>query len=308
MGKGLHVDVTDRNRQAVAQMDLLLGPQAKVRFGREPLLNDVTLDSPHVSSYHALVAYEEGRLLLHNLGSRNGTSAGATGARLPPNKPVDLAPHGNQFVIGDLTITVRLTELPDVRADDNSLQSIITGRLLQTARVGAAETIARSVEANAVVGELELPFEEYRHRWATFVAALSQRIAPLTPKVRAEVLKQFAERHGAIVNEPEFQQLAEQYGIATNGQREAKRALDVLQELAEVFLDKPLRTEAENLGIRQEDAANARSLHHDLHPSSQRVAHVRAPTCPWRPASRPVGNRIDSRRSCGATARLDSIA
>lgn len=243
MGTGLHVEVTDRDRRPIGRFE---APSFPVRFGREPLLNDVVLENGGVSSYHALVEHEGGRLFVCDLGSRNGTSAGTSGQRLAPNVPVDLSPHGNQFVVGELTVTIHLAEVPDARAEgDGSLRSSITGKLLRTARVDAAETIARSVEASAVAGELEPNFQEYRRAWATFIAALSQRLTTLPPKVRADAVKLVAQRHRAIVNEPEFQQLCEQYGVPANDQRDARRALAVMQELSAFFLDKSLSTEAE---------------------------------------------------------------
>jgi pSer/pThr/pTyr-binding forkhead associated (FHA) protein len=81
--------------------------QKEVSIGRSPD-NGIVIDNPAVSHYHARVFNEEGRLMLEDFGSLNGTFV--NGQRI---KIVGLKP-GDSVMIGKHTIVV--TDSADVRA------------------------------------------------------------------------------------------------------------------------------------------------------------------------------------------------
>jgi pSer/pThr/pTyr-binding forkhead associated (FHA) protein len=90
--------------------------QKEVSIGRSPD-NGIVIDNPAVSHYHARVFNEEGRLMLEDFGSLNGTFV--NGQRI---KMVGLKP-GDSVMIGKHTIVV--TESVEVRArglDDGTVK------------------------------------------------------------------------------------------------------------------------------------------------------------------------------------------
>ena len=81
--------------------------QKEVSIGRSPD-NGVVIDNPAVSHYHARVFNEEGRLMLEDFGSLNGTFVNGQRVKMVTLKP------GDSVMIGKHTIVV--TDSADVRA------------------------------------------------------------------------------------------------------------------------------------------------------------------------------------------------
>ncbi|MDX1931359.1 MAG: FhaA domain-containing protein [Capsulimonadales bacterium] len=79
---------------------------AGVRIGRSKRAgNDVIIENdPQVSKRHARIAYEQGRFVLYDEGSTNGTTL--RDVRIPVNQPTPL-PFGEAFRIGDCVLVLR---------------------------------------------------------------------------------------------------------------------------------------------------------------------------------------------------------
>src|SRR5438445_13894026 len=81
-------------------------PQVPVRMGRNPL-NELALEDPHVSQWHAILGYVEGALRIIDVGSRNGTRI--DGRRLRGGEAVPLR-GGERIDIGPFSIRVHPAE------------------------------------------------------------------------------------------------------------------------------------------------------------------------------------------------------
>ena len=81
--------------------------EKEVSIGRSPD-NGIVIDNPAVSHYHARVFNEEGRLMLEDFGSLNGTFVNGQRVKMVTLKP------GDSVMIGKHTIVV--TESVEVRA------------------------------------------------------------------------------------------------------------------------------------------------------------------------------------------------
>src|SRR5215470_14245849 len=79
----------------------------EVSIGRSPD-NGIVIDNPAVSHYHARVFNEEGRLMLEDFGSLNGTFLNGQRVKMAMLKP------GDSVAIGKHTIVV--TDSAEVRA------------------------------------------------------------------------------------------------------------------------------------------------------------------------------------------------
>lgn len=74
----------------------------RLTIGRDPA-NDVTVDDPNVSRFHAEVVAEDGRVVLHDLGSRNGTRVdgrSVAAAELSPGAQIGVGPYRLTFEDG----------------------------------------------------------------------------------------------------------------------------------------------------------------------------------------------------------------
>jgi len=136
--------------------------QEEVSIGRSPD-NGIVIDNPAVSHYHARVFNEEGRLMLEDFGSLNGTFV--NGQRI---KMVGLKP-GDSVMIGKHTIVV--TDSADVRA-----------RLLDN---GQAKPAAPKINETVMLDTKE------RREFLQKVAAVgeSAQVAPARLKVPTLVVK-----------------------------------------------------------------------------------------------------------------------
>lgn len=74
--------------------------RSPVHVGRNEL-NDLPLPNGYVSLWHAVIRFEEDAIRYTDLGSKNGSEVG--GARVEPNKPVDVGPSA-PVAIGELRL------------------------------------------------------------------------------------------------------------------------------------------------------------------------------------------------------------
>src|SRR6202451_3877018 len=79
----------------------------EVSIGRSPD-NSIVIDNPAISNYHARVFHEDGRLMLQDFGSLNGTFVNGQRVKMVTLKP------GDSVGIGKHTIVV--TDSAEVRA------------------------------------------------------------------------------------------------------------------------------------------------------------------------------------------------
>lgn len=80
-------------------------PGAEVRVGRDPAACSIFLGEPRVSGVHATLKFEEGRLLVRDETSNNGTWV--SGARIAPGTWMALA-IGTPLRFGPVEFTVQL--------------------------------------------------------------------------------------------------------------------------------------------------------------------------------------------------------
>ncbi|HEX5271947.1 MAG TPA: sigma 54-interacting transcriptional regulator [Gemmataceae bacterium] len=93
-----------------------LSPDRVVTLGRNRS-NSVVLQDKHASRWHAEVAHEEGRWILRDCGTLNGTRR--NGQRIP--RPTPLM-HGDEIGIGDTVVRFLLDGQPDIAASPTPLE------------------------------------------------------------------------------------------------------------------------------------------------------------------------------------------
>lgn len=245
VGLGLRLRVTDCVQNTTVER---VFTTPTVRVGRDPL-NDLVLEHPLVSKFHAQLAIEDDSVFVKDLQSRNGTFIGNPPQRIAAQAPLPLASCGYAFSLAIFRIEVAavLSQLPTVREERNRGGALLTlaGRSpLEDAQQGAvpvADAFAFANEARTVAEGLAAHHERYRASWNALYATLSQRLGALSPAARGPVLRMLGTAYPGLKHEPEFQRLCDQFGVGAGGPsgaagasapREESVAFEVLRELA----------------------------------------------------------------------------
>ena len=202
MAMALAVRVFDT--QESRQLDLTF-ERFPVRVGRNQL-NDLQLDKPWVSQFHAMIDVAGAALSLRDLGSTNGTMF--AGARLPRDAVVDIT-AAPEFSIGPLVVRVALVERGADRGDApnerEGFERSWAAPAAPTASVGGAEDAA--VKATA-------PFvEAYRAAWAAAYRVLYENVTRMSPELRVAYVQRLVAEQPSLAYEPDFAKLARYYGI-----------------------------------------------------------------------------------------------
>jgi type VI secretion system protein ImpI len=196
-----------------------------VRIGRNQL-NDLHIDRPYVSQFHAAIDLRDRQILIRDLGSTNGTVY--AGQRLQRDTPVDVT--GNpEITIGPVTIRLAIVEAAkkQERADAGNILDM-SGEAWRKQPIppGAEDPYIRQL----------LPYlEAYRAAWGTVYRIVYDHLARLPPEVRQSYLKRLASEQASVAAEADFQKLAQYYGVEPAAMGEmtpAKAAQQALTELS----------------------------------------------------------------------------
>src|ERR1700721_3339614 len=87
--------------------------QKEVSIARSPD-NGIVIDNPAVSNYHARVFTEEGRLMLQDFGSLNGTFVNGQRVKMVMLKPGDSVAIGKHTIVVTDSVEVRAHSLDHV--------------------------------------------------------------------------------------------------------------------------------------------------------------------------------------------------
>jgi type VI secretion system protein ImpI len=221
---GLVVRVTDTTDNSVVEHTFAKLP---VRIGRSSL-NDLTIERPFVSEFHAVLGRREGRLVVRDLGSTNGTLLRGAG-RVAAGELVDLGEHGNGFAIVSLVFDARLVELEE--APRSQVQPLAVSTLCSSRRTADA---ARSRPAATAAHAQQ--YAAYRAAWHALFQSLELGISDMPDAARADAIRELADAMPALSRESDFRKLASSVGVDLGGDSQTTReefvALQGLKELA----------------------------------------------------------------------------
>ena len=212
MAQGLAVRVFNTIEQSSTDYSFRRLP---IRIGRNQL-NDLVLDFPFVSQFHAVLEPGGRGLLLRDLGSTNGTTLRATG-RLPANQVADLAEHQYEFAIVSLILRVWSIAVPDGPQKAHSARrplavSSLFAAVPSPAGAAAVGQSAQQISALGLAGH----YASYRTAWLQFLRVFSTGLEALPPASRPALIQQVARDFPAAALEPEFKTLAAQHGGTTD--------------------------------------------------------------------------------------------
>jgi type VI secretion system protein ImpI len=235
--------------------------RSPVRIGRSPL-NELQIEAPFVSHYHAVVEFDGKRLTLRDLGSTNGIALRASG-RVPPNTPVDLTQQNFEFAIVSLWFQLFFVNdvepAKSVRRREGTILSMDLSEVQKMAAGGVAPPAALPTgpdRSKELMTKLQPAYDEYRASWAKFYQQLFTTVNGLDQGARQRLLNQMLTEFAAARQEGDFQRLSTYFGGAPAGApagagarqgdmtREEAIALQALRDLAAAFVPnhKPLES------------------------------------------------------------------
>lgn len=192
-----------------------------VRIGRNQL-NDLHIDRPYVSQFHAAIDLRDRQILIRDLGSTNGTVY--AGQRLQRDAPVDVT-HNPEITIGPVTIRFTIVEAQKKEDRREGFLDMSGEAWAQQHPGGRKPPIAPGAE-DPYVRQLLPYLEAYRAAWGTVYRILYDHLARLQPDVRQAYLRRLASEQAAVAAEADFQKLAQYYGVdpAAMGEMNPSRA------------------------------------------------------------------------------------
>jgi len=215
----LAIRIEDPDGHSSTQTAFIKSP---VRIGRSEL-NDVPLSHAFVSSWHAVVQFDEREIRYVDLGSTNGSTV--AGARLEKNVPVVLEP-GSEVRIGALRLHFsRISTGPKLVAARPMTQFAM--RVSELGPRAAEPPVAAPAPAPgpapgptpAQVGmveqalasaatDLDLLYASYRATWEHVRGSIEQLLTGMDAASRALALERLAGKYQALAHEPQFDALS----------------------------------------------------------------------------------------------------
>ncbi len=180
-----------------------------IRIGRNQL-NDLHIDRPYVSQFHAALDVRERQIFVRDLGSTNGTLYG--GRRLARDAPIEVT-NAPEITIGPIVIQMGLVEQAQRKREEPKEGTVLDGDA-----AGNQLTLPR---AQAIAPGQEDPFirqvlpyiEAYRAAWGAVYRVVYDHLARLPPEFRTNYIKRLGMEHASVNFEPDFQKIAQYYGV-----------------------------------------------------------------------------------------------
>jgi type VI secretion system protein ImpI len=220
-----------------------LAPAFPVRIGRNPL-NDVQLDLPYVSQFHAVLELDGQRLLLRDLGSKNGTQL-PDGSLVAPHQPADLEPYQYRFGLGPLQVLCEPAQIAAPETAGRKRAASVESNFAATAMVGATDAL----KVGRLLISLREPVQAWRQALDHIVLQLERTAAELDPAARLQLYEAICREHPDLARHPDIMRLATAAGggqMVAAFASEDSMVAQAVRELAATYVpSQTLRTAAQ---------------------------------------------------------------
>jgi type VI secretion system protein ImpI len=181
-----------------------------LRIGRNQL-NDLHIDRPYVSQFHAAIDIQDRKILVKDLGSTNGTMWNKQ--RLARDAVVDVT-GSPEIMMGPIVIRLGVIEAAAKKRDDKegTLLDYEVGQAI--AQWQKPKPIAPGAEDRYL--QVVLPYiQSYRTAWAAVYRLIWEhlQLPQMTPEIRQSYLKRLGMENPQLALEPDFQKIAQYYGV-----------------------------------------------------------------------------------------------
>lgn len=204
-----------------------------VRIGRSPL-NDLHLDFPSVSAFHAILEEHEGKVMLRDLGSKNGTRVKS--GLLPPNQLVDLTEHRHQFAILPVLVTTFPVQAELAQAPvgpKNVLKSATT--MFELSPLASSRVVPPpSQDFQRILNGLAEHVAASRDANHGLMKQMESVLQSVPADARGALAEQIGKRYPDIAQRPEGRSLLNQYApAAAFAAHSPDLVVDAVKEIAE---------------------------------------------------------------------------
>nr|MDQ3032171.1 FHA domain-containing protein [Myxococcota bacterium] len=218
-----------------------------IRIGRNAL-NDLLLDEPSVSQWHAQLVWGEQGVWFTDIGSSNGSAVGPS--RVAANSPVPIDEHAI-VEVGPMKMRVARVEQPDAtRARRLPFGGAMPEEVLtamSTIDIAGADVTsyddelatqasddgAQTAVASSAIAQLQYlraALAALAPARAAYLEELREQIEGLPTPARAKIVPQLAREFPELASSPEFLELARRCGVEHLGtsERGARERLEAL--------------------------------------------------------------------------------
>lgn len=217
-----------------------------VRLGRNQL-NDLHVDRPYISQFHAAIELNEGQIWAKDLGSTNGTVY--QGQKLVRDQFVNITAIP-EIHVGPITIHLELREM----AREEVARPYAQASVLDVGTAVGAQLLEERMrrlspgQEDPFIRQLVPYVEAYRSAWSNVYRLVYEHLTRLPSEVRDNYLRRLIVEHPALASEVDFQKVTQYYGVAAHDYGELtpmSAALAALGELSQALApDAPVPDEA----------------------------------------------------------------
>jgi type VI secretion system protein ImpI len=181
-----------------------------VNIGRHPL-NELHLDHPYLSQFHAAIEIRDKRIFVRDLGSANGTVH--ADQRLPHDQPVEVT-AAPEIILGPLVVRLSLVDQPTKQpvSPGKGDFDIDVKRGNPGAKLADLKPIPPAAE-DALIRQLVPYIEAHRTSWGAVYRVIHDHVTRLPPELRTSYLKRLGREHPSLNLETDFQKLAQYFGV-----------------------------------------------------------------------------------------------
>ena len=180
-----------------------------VRIGRNQL-NDLHIDRPYVSQFHAAIEVNDNKIWVKDLGSTNGTVY--RGQKMERDQPIDVTAMP-ELHIGPVVIRFGLVEVKAEETGIHNASALDLGTAAGAALMASRLRAPRPGQEDAFVRQLLPYIEAYRQSWANVYRLVYEHLTRLQPPVRDNYLKRLLIEHPSVAQEADFQKVSQYYGV-----------------------------------------------------------------------------------------------
>lgn len=206
-----------------------------VRIGRNQL-NDLHIDRPYVSQFHAAIDVRDRQIFVRDLGSTNGTAF--AGRRLARDQPIDVTAQP-EIHIGPIKLQMGLVEQAAKKREAPKEGNVLDNEAAAAAAPGGRPKPIPPGAEDPFIRQLVPYIEAYRTAWGAVYRVIYDHLTRLPPELRTNYLKRLGIEHATVNNENDFQKIAQYYGVDTRtlgDLRPPDAALAALSELSRTLV------------------------------------------------------------------------
>ncbi len=181
-----------------------------VRLGRNQL-NDLHVDRPFISQFHASIEISGTQIWVKDLGSTNGTVF--QGQKLVRDQPAEVS-AAPELQIGPIVLRLSLAEIEKDEVAQPVKASVLD--IGTPAGDEFVETMRRPVQPDQedpFIRQLVPYIEAYRSAWANVYRLVYEHLTRLQPDVRTGYLRRLLIEHPTVAQESDFQKVSQYYGV-----------------------------------------------------------------------------------------------